>query len=62
MTENAWTRWPSREALGREGISQPRRMLGWGVRLLVIGMLLWGPSPETTSAVGPWPGVSPGSS
>lgn len=42
MTENAWTRWPSREALGREGISQPRRMLGWGVRLLAIGMLLWG--------------------
>nr|WSY51175.1 histidine kinase [Streptomyces sp. NBC_00886] len=42
MTENAWTRWPSREALGREGISRPRRMLAWAVRLLVIGMLLWG--------------------
>ncbi|MFI2641185.1 sensor histidine kinase [Streptomyces sp. NPDC018610] len=42
MTYNVWTRWPSPEALGREGISQPRRLLGWGVRLLVIGVLLWG--------------------
>jgi hypothetical protein len=25
VTENAWTRWPSREALGREGVSRPRR-------------------------------------
>jgi signal transduction histidine kinase len=42
VTENAWRRWPSREALGREGISRPRRVLAWAVRLLVIGMLLWG--------------------
>lgn len=42
MTENAWMRWPSREALGREGISQPRRLLAWGTRMLVLGMLLWG--------------------
>ncbi|MGF1238887.1 sensor histidine kinase [Streptomyces sp. 2-6] len=42
MTENLWTRWPSPEALGREGISRPRRLLGWGVRLLVAGTLLWG--------------------
>ncbi|WP_458246062.1 sensor histidine kinase [Streptomyces sp. MAI_2237] len=42
MTENAWTHWPSREALGREGISRPRRLLAWLVRLLVLGMLLWG--------------------
>ncbi|MFJ3309237.1 sensor histidine kinase [Streptomyces sp. NPDC086549] len=42
MTENAWTRWPSREALGREGTSQPRRMLAWAVRVLVIAILLWG--------------------
>ncbi|QKW29810.1 sensor histidine kinase [Streptomyces seoulensis] len=42
MTDNVWTRWPSQEALSREGISRPRRLLGWGVRLLVIGMLLWG--------------------
>ncbi|MGW5652868.1 sensor histidine kinase [Streptomyces humi] len=41
MTENAWTRWPSREALSRAGISQPRRMLAWGVRLLVLALLLW---------------------
>ncbi|WP_406441894.1 histidine kinase [Streptomyces sp. NBC_01613] len=42
MTRHAWTRWPSREALGREGVSQPRRLLAWVVRLLVLGMLLWG--------------------
>jgi len=42
VTENAWTRWPSREALGREGVSRPRRVLAWAVRLLVIGMLLGG--------------------
>ncbi|MFI6460051.1 sensor histidine kinase [Streptomyces sp. NPDC050538] len=42
MTENAWTRWPSREALGREGVSGPRRVLAWAVRLLVIGVLLGG--------------------
>ncbi|WP_217552982.1 histidine kinase [Streptomyces sp. GbtcB6] len=41
MTENAWTRWPSREALSREGLSRPRRSLAWGVRLLVLALLLW---------------------
>ncbi len=41
MTENAWTRWPSREALGRAESSAPRRLLGWVVRGLVLGMLLW---------------------
>jgi signal transduction histidine kinase len=39
---NAWTRWPSREALGRSGVSHSRRLLVWTVRLLVLGMLLWG--------------------
>ncbi|OIJ87984.1 sensor histidine kinase [Streptomyces colonosanans] len=42
MTENTWTRWPSREALGRNGVAPPRRLLAWAVRLLVLGMLLWG--------------------
>ncbi|MFF4490181.1 sensor histidine kinase [Streptomyces sp. NPDC001544] len=42
MTDNAWTRWPSREALGREGVSGPRRMLAWVIRLLVLALLLWG--------------------
>jgi signal transduction histidine kinase len=42
VTENAWTRWPSREALGRDGAARSRRLIGWVVRLLVIGMLLWG--------------------
>ncbi|MGW2640389.1 sensor histidine kinase [Streptomyces sp. NPDC001348] len=42
MTDNAWTRWPSREALGREGVSGPRRMLAWAVRLFVLALLLWG--------------------
>ncbi|WP_030982549.1 sensor histidine kinase [Streptomyces sp. NRRL WC-3744] len=42
MTENAWTRWPSREALGRSGSTFPRRTLVWAVRLLVLAVLLWG--------------------
>lgn len=42
MTENAWIRWPSREALGREAATRARRLLGWVVRSLVLGMLLWG--------------------
>ncbi|AOR31681.1 two-component sensor histidine kinase [Streptomyces fodineus] len=41
MTENVWTGWPSREALGRAGISRPRRMLAWAVRMLVLALLLW---------------------
>ncbi|MFG2681704.1 sensor histidine kinase [Streptomyces sp. NPDC048392] len=42
MTENVWTRWPSREALLHEGVSRPRRLLARAVRLLVLGTLLWG--------------------
>ncbi|MEU9646957.1 histidine kinase [Streptomyces sp. NPDC048188] len=42
MTENVWTRWPSREALLHEGVSRPRRLLARGVRLVVLGALLWG--------------------
>ncbi|MGX5212139.1 sensor histidine kinase [Streptomyces violaceus] len=42
MKKNAWTRWPSREALSREGISRSRCMLAWTVRALVLGLLLWG--------------------
>ncbi|GAA4321730.1 histidine kinase [Streptomyces venetus] len=42
MKENAWTRWPSREALSREGLSRSRRLLAWTVRALVLSLLLWG--------------------
>ncbi|MFE9449811.1 sensor histidine kinase [Streptomyces sp. NPDC006739] len=42
MTDNVWTRWPSREALGRAGTAWSRRMLAWVVRLVVLAMLLWG--------------------
>ncbi|MFI8895149.1 sensor histidine kinase [Streptomyces paradoxus] len=42
MKKNAWTRWPSREALSREGLSTSRCVLAWSVRGLVLGMLLWG--------------------
>ncbi|MGW5256903.1 sensor histidine kinase [Streptomyces sp. NPDC004012] len=42
MTESTWTRWPSREALDRRRLSEPRRLLVWIVRMLVLGMLLWG--------------------
>ncbi|MFJ3641176.1 sensor histidine kinase [Streptomyces sp. NPDC090108] len=52
MTENVWTRWPSREALGRNGVTGPRLLLTWSIRLLVLGMLLW--SAFSRSDVGPW--------
>ncbi|WP_161183150.1 histidine kinase [Streptomyces sp. SID4985] len=42
MKENMWTRWPSREALGRGGTSQARRLYSRGVRVLLLGLLLWG--------------------
>ncbi|MEU9402861.1 histidine kinase [Streptomyces sp. NPDC048242] len=42
MKENMWTRWPSREALGRSGTSQARRLYSRGVRVLLLGLLLWG--------------------
>ncbi|MFE1295598.1 sensor histidine kinase [Streptomyces sp. NPDC058733] len=52
MKDNAWTRWPSREALGREGISRARRLLAWSVRLVAIGALLW--SSFTSGRVHGW--------
>jgi signal transduction histidine kinase len=42
VTKNDWLRWPSQEALGREGISRNRRRLAWATRMLLLGMLLWG--------------------
>ena len=42
MKGNVWTRWPSREALSREGLSRSRCLLAWTVRTLVLGLLLWG--------------------
>ncbi|MCK7627835.1 histidine kinase [Streptomyces sp. RS10V-4] len=38
---NAWTRWPLREALSREGLSEARLWIGRGVRILVFAGLLW---------------------
>ncbi|MCX4697419.1 histidine kinase [Streptomyces sp. NBC_01373] len=54
-TENVWTRWPSREALGRGAASGPRRLIGWVTRSLVLGMLLWGVF--TSSQVHGWGAV-----
>ncbi|WMD04576.1 sensor histidine kinase [Streptomyces sp. FXY-T5] len=42
MKGNVWTRWPSREALSRKGLSRSRCLLAWTVRTLVLGLLLWG--------------------
>ncbi|MEU2715977.1 histidine kinase [Streptomyces sp. NPDC007205] len=56
MTEYALTRWPSREALGREGTSRPRRMIAWAVRLLVLALLLW--SAFSQRHVGVWSGLA----
>lgn len=41
MTENGWTRWPSREALSPKDVSRPRRLLAWAVRVLVLTVLMW---------------------
>ncbi|MEU8028555.1 histidine kinase [Streptomyces sp. NPDC049099] len=56
MTEYALTRWPSREALGREGTSRTRRMIAWAVRLLVLVLLLW--SAFSQRHVGVWSGLA----
>ncbi|MFE7570419.1 sensor histidine kinase [Streptomyces sp. NPDC057539] len=41
MTPEAWSDWPSREALSREGRTDTRRWLYRGVRVLALGALLW---------------------
>ncbi|MER6328187.1 histidine kinase [Streptomyces sp. NPDC001034] len=56
MTENAWTRWPSKEALGRAGTTRPRRLLAWAVRALVIALLLWGAYNRKHAGV--WTGIA----
>lgn len=47
MKENHWTRWPSREALSRDGLSRSRCLLAWTVRSLVLGVLMWGAFAES---------------
>jgi signal transduction histidine kinase len=47
VTENAWTRWPSREALRRKETSRARRLVAWVIRLLVLGALLWSASHDS---------------
>ncbi|MFC4500137.1 MULTISPECIES: sensor histidine kinase [Streptomyces] len=42
MTENVWTRWPSREALGRRESTRPKRLLAWTIRLLGAAAVAWG--------------------
>lgn len=39
---STWTSWPSREALSREGRAGPRRGIGRGVRLALLGAAAWG--------------------
>ncbi|MGC9407346.1 sensor histidine kinase [Streptomyces sp. DZ1-3] len=56
MTENVWTRWPSKEALRHEGVSTPRRLLARTVRLVVLGALLWGAF--TSSRVHGWGAIA----
>ncbi|MFG2289803.1 sensor histidine kinase [Streptomyces sp. NPDC048595] len=41
MTLNAWTSWPLRESLSREGISTTRLWIGRSVRLLALAALTW---------------------
>lgn len=40
MTDNAWTRWPSREALSREGVHTARRVFGRVTRSIALGILI----------------------
>ncbi|MET8452716.1 histidine kinase [Streptomyces sp. NPDC005209] len=56
MTQNLWTSWPSREALGRMGSPRSRRMLAWAVRMLVLAILLWGAF--SANHVPPWGAVT----
>ncbi|TWV57028.1 sensor histidine kinase [Streptomyces misionensis] len=56
MSENAWTRWPSREALGRAGATRPRRLLNWAIRVVVIGLLLWGAYNQKHAGI--WTGLA----
>ncbi|MFJ2115767.1 sensor histidine kinase, partial [Streptomyces sp. NPDC087850] len=41
MTPEDWTKWPSREALSREGLADARRWLARLVRLVVLAVLVW---------------------
>ncbi|MEW2162265.1 histidine kinase [Streptomyces sp. NPDC007084] len=52
MTDNAWTRWPSREALSREGVHTARRMLGRVTRAIAAGILI--ATTLTNSALNGW--------
>ena len=40
MTENVWTRWPSREALSPAGVPRPRRVLAAAARIFAVSILL----------------------
>ncbi|MET7983882.1 MULTISPECIES: histidine kinase [unclassified Streptomyces] len=40
MTDNVWTRWPSREALARVGVHKARRALAWVTRAIVLTTLV----------------------
>ncbi|WP_411129552.1 sensor histidine kinase [Streptomyces sp. x-19] len=41
MPPNAWTRWPLRESLTHEGLSETRLWIGRGIRVLAIAGMLW---------------------
>ncbi|WP_030376392.1 sensor histidine kinase [Streptomyces rimosus] len=41
MPLSIWTSWPLREALSRAGFSTTRLWIGRGIRVLVMGALLW---------------------
>ncbi|MFE3743155.1 sensor histidine kinase [Streptomyces sp. NPDC059134] len=56
MTTDAWTKWPSREALTREGVTDARRWLARAVRVVVLAALLW--STFSQHRVGGWGAVA----
>ncbi|MGW2473929.1 sensor histidine kinase [Streptomyces sp. NPDC001665] len=52
MTPDAWTSWPSREALARDTPSRSRSVIAWSVRAGLLTLMLWGTF--TNGLFGPW--------
>lgn len=52
MTADAWTSWPSKEALSWERHSRSRTVIGWSVRTGLLTLMLWGTF--AGGSFGPW--------
>ncbi|MFF7341324.1 sensor histidine kinase [Streptomyces sp. NPDC008163] len=52
MTPDAWTSWPSREALARDTRRRSHSVIAWSVRAGLLTLMLWGTF--TNGLFGPW--------